>query len=950
MQKRWGARAFVNRAIGLCNFYALGSPAGRLDVVFPGGDQLSSIQMDMVEQFLKDSEEWCANSGGEIIAKGRGTARLFQMIQSLEHQYGPGPRTEREIRTVTVAEAVDVKKASMPPQAGLLRAADLMCPERAAVFRDLNCILLDSERIPAVATRACHMVDQAEEEEFARKLLGNGMAILLPECDVARHPVTGKLLLGGFFGVPHREGKQRLIFDRRPMNELEDDLSPSWLQLPHGCQFAEMQLARGDGVRGSTDELACWFYQLAHESGWWPRQAVGRRLDRKDFQEFGGIPGRHYRACLTVVAMGDRNGVPFAQETHEFMLRAAGLLKADVTLRFGQSVPRGPLWEGAYVDDHIFALQLPLDRMSCTPGHSPSCVHCTADGGQLSDVAGVEKLASTYAAHGAERSVEKERRFETNFVAWGTTVEGRRGRVSVDIAKRQKIARLAFSLALYGSATKAVLRSMVGSLVHPFMHRRCLMSILSSTFHFIENMSPTQECALPADVVDELLMSFLWLPFAYTNIRAETCTTVSATDATNVRGGACRALIPGQLARSLFRRGEQRGEHGKLRWSDLEVEMLPTLMRPPSADVDALVEALPWVAPRIIDLPRVLHINIQELRALVDEVEIRIREGLRSARMVVFVDSRVVVGAVAKGRSSARELNKHLRRLAAFSVGADVSVRLIWVGTASNPADAPSRLVALPKRSPMPSWAAPFWKPDVATAVPRPLPQNAEPGPTAKLPPVIRQRERPSAGVSVPFAERRVWPQATCREYYSGCGRLSSALRAQGFDTVEFEAVTDGVLDSEKDMGCSQVVDREIVDIEAGRVCFAHLGIVCSSWCNMTMVFNGGTRTQAAPYGTLKLQREIIGNRQVQQVKRLIDALIRNNIPFTLENPHDSYIWHSPELLEIAAHPQAQVARFDQCMYKLRPPDYDGSSDVRVRKRTRLLGTLAQLPTLFSFV
>ena len=297
------------------------------------------------------------------------------------------------------------------------------------------------------------MVDVAEEIAFARKLLSNGMAVLVPESEVARHPVSGKLLCGGFFGVPHREGKQRLIFDRRPMNKLEADLSPVWLELPHGSQMAEMQLAPGHGVRGSTDDLACWFYQLAHQASWWRRQAVGRRLDGKDFQEFGGTPGRHFRLALRVIAMGDRNGVPFAQETHEFMLRAAGLLGVDSTLRFGKSVPRGNLWEGAYVDDHVFALQVPLERMQCVPGHSASCEHCHGDGGYLPDVLGTEKLEQTYVDHGAEQSLEKRSRYKQDFVVWGTGIEGRRGRVGVEKPKRQKIARLVFSVALHGSCS-----------------------------------------------------------------------------------------------------------------------------------------------------------------------------------------------------------------------------------------------------------------------------------------------------------------------------------------------------------------------------------------------------------------------------------------------------------------------------------------------------------------
>ena len=111
--------------------------------------------------------------------------------------------------------------------------------------------------------------------------------------------------------------------------------------------------------------------------------------------------------------------------------------------------------------------------MQCVPGHPASCEHCHGDGGYLPDVLGTEKLEQTYVAHSAEQSLEKRTRYKQDFVVWGTGVEGRRGRVGVEKPKRQKIARLVFSVALHGSATKAVLRSLVGSLIHPFMHRRC---------------------------------------------------------------------------------------------------------------------------------------------------------------------------------------------------------------------------------------------------------------------------------------------------------------------------------------------------------------------------------------------------------------------------------------------------------------------------------------------
>ena len=76
---------------------------------------------------------------------------------------------------------------------------------------------------------------------------------------------------------------------------------------------------------------------------------------------------------------------------------------------------------------------------------------------------------------------------------------------------------------------------------------------------------------IPPAVVDELLLACLSLSCSRTNIRQPVDTVISATDATVKRAGRCRALVPPKIARALYRRCEQRGEDGKLRWSDLEI-------------------------------------------------------------------------------------------------------------------------------------------------------------------------------------------------------------------------------------------------------------------------------------------------------------------------------------------------------------------------------------------
>ena len=82
------------------------------------------------------------------------------------------------------------------------------------------------------------------------------------------------------------------------------------------------------------------------------------------------VPGRNYRMCFRVVAMGDKNEVPFAQECHEEMLRRNACLQKEETLRYGASLPLGRVIQGAFVDDLIVAGVVARDRAACTPWHA----------------------------------------------------------------------------------------------------------------------------------------------------------------------------------------------------------------------------------------------------------------------------------------------------------------------------------------------------------------------------------------------------------------------------------------------------------------------------------------------------------------------------------------------------------------------------------------------------
>lgn len=89
------------------------------------------------------------------------------------------------------------------------------------------------------------------------------------------------------------------------------------------------------------------------------------------------------------------------------------------------------------------------------------------------------------------------------------------------------------------------------------------------------------------------------------------------------------------------------------------------------------------------------HINVLELRALIMFVKHLVRRRRRHCHVLIGLDSRVVLGAAAKWRSSSTSLNFHLRRLAELCVTYELTLILSWLPTWGNPADAPSRLGSL---------------------------------------------------------------------------------------------------------------------------------------------------------------------------------------------------------------------------------------------------------------
>ena len=97
---------------------------------------------------------------------------------------------------------------------------------------------------------------------------------------------------------------------------------------------------------------------------------------------------------------------------------------------------------------------------------------------------------------------------------------------------------------------------------------------------------------------------------------------------------------------------------------------------------------------------------------------------------------------------------------------------------------------------------------------------------------------------------------------------------------------------------------------------YIHLGITCTTWGNAGRL-NGGTRRKGAPYGNGSLTREVEANSEMLLVVELCLEAAKHECYFSIENPADSYLFETREMMELSRVTQSVYIRFDQCCYGL---------------------------------
>ena len=858
----WWSKAFLNVFISWGNFVTFGCPApegsGREPRVSYRASRDARVFAD---KLLGEMGEFVSYElvAGRLSCGGKRSvveSMLAQVQCTVGASYFHDGAAAEEAGSVALP--VEASRVAIPSQAGMVDPCRWLDGERKETVQNLASLRKPEYLWDEIVT-ACHRVPVQEEPALADRMLSTGMAVLVPEKDLPRDS-RGNMLLGGLFCVAKNEAEDRLIFDRRPENATMHRLT--WARLPAGACFARLLLGPQEFLRGSGHDLRNYYYTLRLPDGWVRYNGFGRRVCPKVVTKHGGDPKVDYRLAFRVLGMGDKNGCDIAQAVHEGLLRRHGVLDPSKTLIYGAHIPQGDLLEGVYLDDLLIVKKcevpfvIPLDG-----SFIPPAAQVNDD-----DVMELQAAEAAYEEAGLERAEHKAFRQLVRFKAWGAEIDGILGKAGAPLEARRQVWVLIAKLVTGGFACRGVLQRVVGYLAFIFQYRRELYGLLHHMYKYLAKMPEGRWVPLPGHILDELRSCALHLPFATWNMRKGISSTVIATDATPTAGGAVTASVPKAVARALWRHTEVKGAAVRL---DRDQDFLFGAEAPREASrfASLVSECLCWRVESGYSFRQTSHINLQEMRALKREV-IKLAGDPKNAHTIFlfFNDSRVVCGALGKGRSSSYKLNGIIRTIIPHIILFGISLGLLWVETESNVADYPSRFRLLPPPCPAPRWLRRLGVQDISEWV----------------------------GIEV-FAES---------------GQITLAHREAGVPMLDpwcFERI-------------STSFDGHLEELmRGGQVRWAWLAPPCGSFSPLRNLDVGGPlRRKGVPEGDPHNLEVQLGNSQWRWSLHLMSLLIEAGGFVFLVHPKNSVAWRLEETNRFIQQHNLRRVRIDSCAYQHR--------------------------------
>lgn len=562
-------------------------------------------------------------------------------------------------------------------------------PGLAMVYTTPSQLLLPSKQVEARQQQANLrpprvFADRREYILLVHRMLSVGMLSF----------TTSPLCVNGLFGTPKGDGQTRLILDARPANCYFVD--PPSVQLPSPAHLAALHTTSTRPIYAAKLDLSNFYHQLVLPLWLSPYFALPALTPAElgiliqlgvDVTALMGL-GPHSTGmvypCCTTLPMGFSHSVFIAQSVHEHVVYSGDAIDpADNIINVLHPSIDRPL-HGLYIDD-VFLLG--LDKPACDAQYSrlfaayttrhlpPHPSKCTAPSTAVTTVLGIDLHPTT-------------------------------GHLALSPSRRHQLVSSTVRLLSHDTVTGRQLSAVVGSWTWPMLLCRPSLAALKHCYRFALMYEDVPHRLWPC-VRRELAVLLALAPLLSASLTTTNYNQVFATDASQLAAGVVQAPLSTTWVRHVWPLAGVR-----------ECCLLPSDQPAPTplgyqpavehrrATLDVVtmsnvardtIQSTEWTT--IVSSPwqRLAHINELELEAVILALRAVLSTARasphRAYRVHLITDSSVVYHSLLKGRSSSPALLRLLRRCSALALGGGLSLVLVWVPSALNPADSPSRFL-----------------------------------------------------------------------------------------------------------------------------------------------------------------------------------------------------------------------------------------------------------------
>lgn len=534
---------------------------------------------------------------------------------------------------------------SLPTRPGSIPLLPSLPPAVRSVYANVNNVLATPQQVAArpPAPPPSIFASASEYLQVIERMRGLDMV------DFTLQPKA----INGLFAIDKGDGSQRLIFDARAANNLFVD-SPK-VTLPTPDIIANMRTSADKPVFVAKVDLDNFFHRFVLPEQYRPFFALPavRAGDVGLASQYGA--DTMVFPCASRLPMGWSHSVFLAQSSHEFLLEQHTSLKMSDSLAVSHDAHLDRLRFAIYIDDlSLFSTDLGLlERV------------------QDEYIAAMERIGLPV------KLAKVVRPSCLGVEVVGLEYDGTSHIFSLSARKMRALIQDTWDLLNQRVCSGLQLSSLVGKWTWASLVARPALACFSAVYRFI-NIAKERVFTIWPSVRQELITVAGLAPLL------STCTAMAffphalATDASSIGLGVTTASCTNtqlETASSATRLGDSQ---------QVTPQQAAAAVVCVKASWKTLVAAR-WQRP-------LSHINEGEMRAVSTGVRwAASRPAARASRLVLFCDSTAVAGAITKGRSSSHVLLRRLRHISAFLFAFSLRLYVVWIPSALNPADYPSR-------------------------------------------------------------------------------------------------------------------------------------------------------------------------------------------------------------------------------------------------------------------